>query len=106
MSANRVKALIKKIRGNGLTAERLRNLEVLVALSLLLDPKSWEGMSANEKQALRNEVTPLLTEIDAIIWQVIHQFNEEATEEEEQTFNEVRCNILRLRQELKLPLPA
>ena len=98
MSAKRVKSLVKKIRGNGITPERLRNLEVLVALSLLLDSKTWKRLSqASRERAMKEDLLPLLVEINACIWQAIGEFYDaDVSVETEVAFNQVRCKLSEL----------
>ena len=98
MSASRIKALVKKVRGDGITAERLRNLEVLVALSLLLDGKTWSKMNKSLRQkTMQEELLPLLMELNACIWQAISDFYDvEMGSETEEAFNNVRCRLSQL----------
>ena len=98
MSANRIKALVKKVRGHGLTAESLRNIEVLIALSLLLDAKTWSKMGKVARQKMmQQELLPLLLELNGCIWQAIGDFYDtEVSVETEVAFNKVRCRLSEL----------
>lgn len=101
MSANRVKALIKEVRGkNGMTVERLHSTEVLIALSMLLDPKMWKSFKpATRKSLIKTDLLPLMLELNACMWQAIGEFYDmEVTVDTEITFNKVRCHLSELRQ--------
>lgn len=105
---NRVKALIRKVRGDGITAERLHNAETLVALAMLLDPKTWEPMDSRIREDLvRMQLLPLMVEIDHCIWEAIENlYEKDLSDDIVATFNDMRCKMVHLRQSDYLGLSA
>ncbi|MBR3220311.1 hypothetical protein IKF76_00370 [Candidatus Saccharibacteria bacterium] len=99
MSANRIKALVKQVRGkDGVTPAQLRNIKTLIALSMLLDAGTWDGMDVSLRDKLvKTQLLPLLVELNACMWQAIGEFYDaDVNVETEVAFNKVRCKLSEL----------